>query len=82
MRGSRRPTSAIEAGLRVSGRGVAAGTDLRGGYVRLARLDGADLSDANLEGIEGLMQAQMDRAHSNSGTTLPGKMTGVEDGKR
>ena len=58
------------------------GTDLRGGYVRLARLDGADLSDANLEGIEGLMQAQIDRAHSNSGTTLPGKMTGVEDGKR
>jgi uncharacterized protein YjbI with pentapeptide repeats len=37
----------------------------------LARLDGADLSDANLDGAEGLTQAQLERAHCNSGTRLP-----------
>jgi uncharacterized protein YjbI with pentapeptide repeats len=56
--------------------------DLRGAYLRLARLDGADLSDANLEGVEGLTQGQLNRAHRNSGMKLPAGLTGVEDGKR
>ena len=50
--------------------------------VREIMLDGADLSDANLEGVEGLMQGQLNRAHCNSGTKLPAGLTGVEDGKR
>jgi Pentapeptide repeats (8 copies) len=58
------------------------GADLRGAYLRLARLDGAVLSDANLDGAEGLTRAQLDRAHCNSGATLPVGLTGVEDGKR
>jgi uncharacterized protein YjbI with pentapeptide repeats len=48
----------------------------------LASLDGADLSDANLEGVEGLTQGQLNRAHCNSGTKLPAGLTGVEDAKR
>jgi hypothetical protein len=48
----------------------------------LAKLDSADLSDANLDGAEGLTQGQLDRAHRNSGTKLPVGLTGVEDGKR
>ena len=55
---------------------------MRGAYLRLARLDGADVSDANLEGVEGLMHGQLNRAHRNSGTKLPAGLTGVEDGKR
>jgi len=39
-------------------------------YVRLSKLDGADLSDANLEGAEGITRAQLDRAHLNVGTKL------------
>jgi uncharacterized protein YjbI with pentapeptide repeats len=44
-----------------------AGASLRaailcGAYLRLARPDGADLSDADLRGTEGLTQAQIDRA--------------------
>ena len=38
------------------------GADLRGAYLRLARLDDADLSDPNLDGTEGLTQAQLNRA--------------------
>jgi uncharacterized protein YjbI with pentapeptide repeats len=56
--------------------------DLRGAYLRLPKLDGGDLSDANLDGAEGLTQAQLDRAHCSSGTTLPSGLIGVEDGKR
>jgi uncharacterized protein YjbI with pentapeptide repeats len=37
----------------------------------LAKLDGADLSDANLDGAEGLTRAELDRARCNSGTKLP-----------
>jgi uncharacterized protein YjbI with pentapeptide repeats len=44
---------------------------LRGGYLRLARLDGADLSDANLKDVEGLTQSQLERAHLSVGTKLP-----------
>jgi uncharacterized protein YjbI with pentapeptide repeats len=58
------------------------GADLRGAYLRLAKFDGADLSDANLDGVEGLTRGQVDRAHSNSGTKLPIGLTGVEDAKR
>jgi uncharacterized protein YjbI with pentapeptide repeats len=56
--------------------------DLRGAYLRLAKLDGADLSDANLDGAEGLTQAQLKRARLNSGTKLPGGLTGVEHAGR
>ena len=56
--------------------------DLRGAYLRLAKLDAADLSDTNLDGAEGLTQAQLDRAHRNSGTKLPADLTGLEDAKR
>jgi uncharacterized protein YjbI with pentapeptide repeats len=48
----------------------------------LAKLDGADLSDANLDGTEGMTQGQLNRAHCNSGTKLPAGLTGVEDAKR
>ena len=58
------------------------GADLRGAYLRLAKLDGADLSDANLDHAEGLTQAQLERAHCNSGTKLPAGLIGVEDAKR
>src|SRR5207248_11341947 len=58
------------------------GADLRGAYLRLAKLDGADLSDANLDGAEALTQAQIDRAHLNSGTKLPEGLTGVGNAER
>jgi uncharacterized protein YjbI with pentapeptide repeats len=58
------------------------GADLCGAYLRLAKLDGADLADANLEGVEGLTQDQLNRARCNSGTKLPAGLTGVEDGER
>jgi hypothetical protein len=48
----------------------------------LAKLDSADLSDANLDGAEGLRHGQLDRAHCNSGTKLPAGSRGVEDAKR
>jgi hypothetical protein len=48
----------------------------------LAKLDRADLSDANLQGVEGLTQGQIDRTHCSSGTKLPAALTGVEDAKR
>ena len=47
----------------------------------MAKLDGADLSDANLDS-EGLTQAQIDRARLNSGTKLPDGLSGVENAKR
>jgi len=56
--------------------------DLRGAYLRLAKLDDADRSDANLDGAEGLTQAQLDRAHSSSGTILPDGLTRVKHAKR
>ena len=56
--------------------------DLRGAYLRLAKLDGADLSDANLEGALGLTHGQVNRAHCNSGPKLPAGLTGVEDAER
>jgi uncharacterized protein YjbI with pentapeptide repeats len=49
--------------------------------LRLARLDGADLSGANLFGTEGLTQAQLDRAHCDIGTILPEGLTRMEDDK-
>jgi uncharacterized protein YjbI with pentapeptide repeats len=52
------------------------GADLRGTYLRLAKFDGADLSDANLFGAEGLTWAQLDRAQRISGATLPQGLTG------
>jgi uncharacterized protein YjbI with pentapeptide repeats len=55
---------------------------LRGAYLRLAKLDGADLSDANLDGVEGLTQDQLNEALCNSRTRLPAGLTGVEDAKR
>ena len=51
-------------------------------YLRLAKLAGANLSDANLEGAEGVTQAQLDRAHLNPGTKLPEDLTGAKDVKR
>jgi uncharacterized protein YjbI with pentapeptide repeats len=47
----------------------------------MAKLDGADLSDANLDG-EGLTQAQIDRARLNSGTKLPEGLTGVQHAEK
>jgi hypothetical protein len=35
-----------------------------------------------LDGVEGLVQAQLDRAHCNSGTTLPDGLARVENAKR
>jgi uncharacterized protein YjbI with pentapeptide repeats len=55
---------------------------LRGGYLRLTRLDGADLFDANLEDVEGLTQSQLERAHLSVGTKLPHGLTGAEHGER
>jgi hypothetical protein len=54
---------------------------LRGAYLRLAKLDGADLSDANLCDVEGLTQGQIDLACLNSGTKLPEGLRGAEDAK-
>ena len=48
----------------------------------MAKLDGADLSDANLEGVKGLTRAQLDRAQLNSGTQLPEDLIGAEDAER
>jgi uncharacterized protein YjbI with pentapeptide repeats len=55
---------------------------LRGAYLRLAKLEGADLSDANLYDAEGLTQAQLDLARLSGGTKLPEGLTGAEDAKR
>jgi len=41
---------------------------LRGTYLRLAKLDSVDLSGANLDGADGMTQAQLDVAHCNTGT--------------
>jgi len=49
---------------------------------RLAKLDDADLSDANLVGAEGLTQAQLDQVRCSSGATLPDGLMGVEHVKR
>jgi hypothetical protein len=38
------------------------GADLRGAYLRLAKLDGADLSDVTLEGVKGLPNARSARS--------------------
>jgi uncharacterized protein YjbI with pentapeptide repeats len=54
---------------------------LRGAYLRLAKLDGADLSDANLYNAEGLTPAQLDLARLSSGTKLPDGLRGAEDAK-
>ena len=56
--------------------------DLGQNYSGANKLDGANLYDANLEGAEGITQAQLDRARCNSGTKLPAGLTGVDDGKR
>ena len=48
---------------------------------RLAKFDGADLSDANLYDAEGLTQTQLDLAQLSSGTKLPDGLTGAEDAK-
>ena len=82
MRCSTRLISAMQGLGTRSWLGPRCGADLRGAYLRLAQLDGADLSDANLEEVEGLTQGQLDRAHCNSGTKLPAGLTGVEDAKR
>ena len=50
-------------------------------YVRLSKLDGADLSDANMHDTEGLTQAQLDTAHLSSGTTVPQGLKGTENAK-
>ena len=54
---------------------------MRGAYLRLAKLDAADLSDARLEAVEGLTPAQLNRAQLNRGTTLP-DVIGVENAER
>ena len=56
-----------------------AGAHLEGANLFKAVLDGADLSDADLRGTEGLTQAQIDRAHCNSGTRLPEGLKGEGD---
>ena len=56
--------------------------NLRGAYLRLAKLDAADLSDAHLEAVEGLTPAQLDRAQLNSGTQLPEGLIGAENAER
>jgi hypothetical protein len=48
----------------------------------LAKLDGADVSDADLGGADGLTQHQLDRAHCNPETKLPAGLTGVKDAER
>jgi uncharacterized protein YjbI with pentapeptide repeats len=55
---------------------------LRGAYLRLARLDAADLSDANLGGAEGLTQPQLDGARRNAGTRLPDGLMGADNAER
>jgi uncharacterized protein YjbI with pentapeptide repeats len=57
------------------------GADLRGAYLRLARFDDADLPGANLFGIEGLTQAQLDRAHCDGGTIVPEGLMRMEEDK-
>jgi uncharacterized protein YjbI with pentapeptide repeats len=52
---------------------------LCGAYLRLARPDGADLSDADLRGTEGLTQTQIDRALCSGGTRLPEGLKGERD---
>ena len=52
---------------------------MRGAYLRLAKFDSADLSDANLCDTEGLTQAQLALARYNSATKLPWAWTGVEN---
>ena len=42
-----------------------------GAYLRLARLDGADLSGADLRDVEGLAQKQIDVAVCDQQTKLP-----------
>jgi uncharacterized protein YjbI with pentapeptide repeats len=54
---------------------------LRGAYLRSAKLDGADLSDANLYDVNGLTRAQLDLARLGSGTKLSEGLTGAEDAK-
>jgi len=49
--------------------------------LRLAKLDGADLSDADMHDTEGLTQAQLDAAHLSSGTKVPNTLTGAGDAK-
>ena len=48
----------------------------------LINLDGADLSDADLGGVEGLTQGQLNRVNCNSGTKLPMGLIGMEDAER
>jgi len=48
----------------------------------LAKLDGADLSDARLEAVEGLTRAQLARAQLNRGTKLPEGLIGGENVQR
>jgi hypothetical protein len=52
------------------------------GVLILAKLDGADLSDARLETVEGLTRAQLDRAQLNRGTKLPEGVIGAENAER
>src|SRR5919198_659946 len=74
-------------------RAVLRGADFTGAYLQSANLigaicqeacfDRADLSrarltDANLDGVEGFMRGQLDRAHLNSGTQLPDGLEGRE----
>ena len=48
------------------------------------QIDSADVFEdvVLVEGVEGLTQGQIDRAHINSGMKLPAGLTGVEDGRR
>ena len=50
--------------------------------MRLAKLDGADLTDANLSGAEELSQSQLDRVRRSGGAKLPEGVMRAEDAKR
>jgi uncharacterized protein YjbI with pentapeptide repeats len=50
--------------------------------LRLARLDGTDLSDARLKGAEGLTPAQLNQARLKAGTKLPENLRGAENAER
>jgi uncharacterized protein YjbI with pentapeptide repeats len=52
--------------------------DRRGAYLRVARLDGADLSAADLRNAEGLVNAQLGSALCLTDARLPAELSAEE----
>ena len=65
------PTFAKRVSAAPSWKGLAARSGPARVYLRLARLDGADLSGADLRGVEGLTLKQLDAAVCDHETKLP-----------